>query len=148
VIYRDVLRNARMPELARQFFCAALVAEAAELRDAAAGHFLSAAWACDDSGATEQARICRDRAAEMFAKAIEWGDVPTDSPVVHGVHADMLRRAGRYDEALAALAAAGVGDPDDDEHGQAATVLAFIRDLAAAGDDSPHSVAEAFASDD
>jgi hypothetical protein len=24
----------------------------------------------------------------MLAKAIEWGDVPTESPVVHGVRAD------------------------------------------------------------
>jgi hypothetical protein len=76
LVYTDVLRNARMPALAREFFCAALVAEAAELRDASASHFLSAAW------------------------------------------------------------------------DQAATVLAFIRELAENGDDQPHSVAEAFAKDD
>jgi hypothetical protein len=145
IIYRDVLENARMPELARQFFCAALVAEASEQRDASAGHFVSAAWACDDAGAAEQARICRDRAAEMLAKAIEWGDVPTESPVVHGVRADLLRRAGRHDDALAALDAAGLCDEDEEELGQAAIVL---RELAEAGDDESHSVAEAFAADD
>jgi hypothetical protein len=144
IIYRDVLENARMPELARQYFCGALVAEAAELRDQASSHFLSAAWACDDSGAVEQARICRDRAAEMLAKAIEYGDVPSESPVVHGVRADMLRRAGRYEEALTALDAVTANDTDD-EPTQAATVLAFIRELAEAGDDEVHSVAEAFA---
>jgi hypothetical protein len=148
IIYRDVLENARMPELARQYFCAALVAEAAELRDQASSHLLSAAWACDDSGAAEQARICRDRAAEMLAKAIEWGDVPSESPVVHGVRADMLRRAGRYHDSLAALDAATTRDADDDEPTQAATVLAYIRELAEAGDDEAHSVAEAFASGD
>lgn len=145
-MYRDVLENARMPELARQYFCAALVAEAAELRDQASSHFLSAAWACDDSGATEQARICRNRAAEMLAKAIEWGDVPSESPVVHGVRADMLRRAGRYDEAVEALSSIDSGDGG--EATQAATVLAYIRELAEARDDGPHSVAEAFASED
>ena len=106
IVYRDVLENAACPSSRAQYFCAALVAEAADLRDASAAHFLSAAWACDDSGATEQARICRDRAAEMLATAIEWGDVPSESPVVHGVRADMLRRAGRYAEALDALDAA------------------------------------------
>jgi len=146
IVYRDVLENARMPELARQYFCAALVAEAAELRDQASSHFLSAAWACDDSGATEQARICRNRAAEMLAKAIEWGDVPSESPVVHGVRADMLRRAGRYDEAVEALSSIDSGDGG--EATQAATVLAYIRELAEARDDGPHSVAEAFASED
>ena len=146
-IYRDVLENARMPVLARSYFCAALVAEAAALRDASASHFLAAAWACDDAGATKQARICRDRAAEMLAAAIEWGDVPSDNPVVHGVRADVLRRAGRYDEAVVALNAAGAIDADD-EPNQAATVLAFIRELAEARDDRPHSVAEAFAQEE
>ncbi len=147
IVYRDVLENARMPELARRFFCAALVAEAAELRHQSARHFCSAAWACDDAGSTEQARICRDRAAEMLARAIEWGDVPSQSPVVHGVRADMLRRAGRYEEAIEVLDAAGVGGEDDDES-QAATVLAYIRELAESGDDEPHSVAEAFSAED
>lgn len=147
IVYRDVLENARMPELARRFFCAALVAEAAELRHKSARHFCSAAWACDDAGSTEQARICRDRAAEMLARAIEWGDVPSQSPVVHGVRADMLRRAGRYEEAIEVLDAAGVGGEDDDES-QAATVLAYIRELAESGDDEPHSVAEAFSAED
>jgi Arc/MetJ family transcription regulator len=117
-----------------------------KLRSQASSDFLSAAWACDDSGAIEQARICRDRAAEMLARAIEWGDVPSESPVVHGVRADLLRRAGRHDEALAALDAVTASGADDDEPTQAATVLAYIRELAEAGDDEPHSVAEAFAS--
>jgi hypothetical protein len=147
IIYREVLENARMPELAREYFCAALVAEAAELRDGACSHFLSAAWVCDDAGAAEQARICRDRAAEMLASAIEWGDVPTENPVVHGVRADILRRAGRHAEAVAALDTASAIDGEG-EQTQTATVLAFIRELAEAGDDEPHSVAEAFAAED
>jgi hypothetical protein len=134
LVYRDVLEQARMPALARHFFCAALVAEAAERRDAASTHFLEAAWACDDARAAGQARICRDRAAEMLASAIEWGDVPTESPLVHGVRADLLRRAGRYDEAIGACAAGEATlDPASEEQGRAATVLAFIRELAEAG---------------
>ena len=73
LIYRDVLDNARMPELARRYFCAALVAEADERRGDSARRFIDAAWACDDDGAAEQARICRERAAEMLSSAIEWG---------------------------------------------------------------------------
>ena len=148
IVYRDVLENARMPELARTYFCAALVAEAAEQRDVSASHFLSAAWSCDDSGATVQAQICRDRAAEMLTRAIEWGDVPSESPVVHGVRADVLRRAGRYAEALDALDAVPSRDADNDEPTQAYTVLAYIRELAEVGDDDPHSVDEAFAADE
>jgi tetratricopeptide (TPR) repeat protein len=149
VIYRGVLENARMPALARHYFCAALVAEAAELRGDAARRFIDAAWACDDAGAAEQARICRQRAAEMLASALEWGDVPTESPVVRGVLADLLRRAGRYDEAIGALEPCeGLLDPEDEEHQGTATVLGFIRELAEAGDDEAHSVAEAFAAEE
>jgi hypothetical protein len=145
-VYRDLLANARMPALARMFFCAALVAEACEQRGEAASHFREAAWACDDAEAVAQARVCRDRAAEMLAAAIEWGDLPSASPVVHGVRADLLRRAGRHEEALTVCAAAEATlDADGGEDGGAATVLAFIRELAEASDDEAHSVAEAFA---
>ena len=148
ILYRDVLENARMPAIARHFFCAALVAEADERRGVAAGHFVDAAWACDDAGAVEQARICRERAAEMLAKAIEWGDAP-ETPVSRGVLADLLRRAGRYDDAIDVLVAGeALLDLDDEHHGRTATVLGFIRELAEVGDGDAHSVAEAFAAEE
>ena len=148
-MYRDVLEKAKMPALARHFSCAALVAEAAERREAAAWHFAEAAWACDDSGATEQARICRDRAAEMLASAIAWGDVATENVVIHGVIADLLRRAGRYEEALAACATGEAAlDSDDEDDAPTATVLAFIRELAESQDDDVHNAAEAFAAEE
>jgi tetratricopeptide (TPR) repeat protein len=146
IVYRDILDNARMPELARHYFCAALVAEAGAYREISAQHFISAAWACDDAGAGEQARLCRDRAAETLAAAIEWGDVSSGSAVVHGVRADLLRRAGRFDDAIEALeAAAATLGADSQEDEGTATVLAFIRELAEVGDAAAHCVAEAFA---
>ena len=135
-----------MPLLARRFFCAALVAEADERRDVAFSQLLSAAWACDDSGVEEQARICRDRAVEMLAAAMEGGDVPASNPVGHVVLADVLRRAGRFEEAMAACAVAESGLlSEDGEESRTAAVIAFIRALAEAADDDVHVVAEAFA---
>ena len=149
VVYRDVLERAKMPALARRFFCAALVAEAGELRERAAWHFLEGAWACDDSGAAGQARICRERAAEMFLSALEHGDVAADNVVVHGVVADLLRRSHRFDEELAACRTGEASlDPEDEEDASNAAVLAFIRVLAEARDDDVHNAAEAFAADD
>jgi hypothetical protein len=146
LVYRNVLEKAKLPALARHFFCAALVAEAAELREQAAWHFVEAAWACDDNGAVEQAGICRERAAEMLASALAYGDVSRDNAVVHGVRADLLRRAGRHDEAIAACAEGEAGlDPEDEADGRTATVLGFIRELAEVGDVDVHSAAEAFA---
>jgi hypothetical protein len=148
-IYRDVLERAKLPARARRFFCAALVAEAAEQREQSAWHFLEAAWACDDRGATQQARTCRERAAEMLGSALAYGDVATENAVVHGVLADLLRRAGRDDEAIAACATGEAAlDPDDENDRQTATVLAFIRELAEAGDVDVHNAAEAFAADE
>ena len=83
---------------------------------------------CDDSGATEQARICRDRAAEMLSSALAWGDIASENVVVHGVLADLLRRAGRYDDAVAACATGEAAlDLNDDGDAPTPTVLAFIR---------------------
>jgi tetratricopeptide (TPR) repeat protein len=149
VVYRDVLERARMPRLARHLFCAALVAEAAERREQAAWHFAEAAWACDDAGAAEQARTCRQRAAEMFSAALAWGDVSAESAVVHGVRADLLRRAGRFDEALAALdAAEATLDLEEDSGSSSAVVLGYLLELVEAADDAAHNVAEAFSTRD
>jgi tetratricopeptide (TPR) repeat protein len=146
VLYREVYERAKMPTLARRLFCAALVAEGAEERQQAAWHFVEAAWACDDAGATAQARICRERAAEMFAAALAWGDIPVESTVVHGVRADLLRRAGRYEDALSAIEAAEATiDADDEGAEHAVCVLAYLRELVEAEDDTCHNAAEAFA---
>ncbi|MCS7006343.1 MAG: hypothetical protein RMM28_03735 [Thermoleophilia bacterium] len=146
LVYREVYERAKMPALARHLFCAALVAEGAEDRVQAAWHFVEAAWACDDAGATAQARVCRERAAEMFASALAYGDIPTESTVVHGVRADLLRRARRYEDAREALEAAeATVDLEDEEAAHALVVLRYLGELIDAEDDGCHNAAEAFA---
>lgn len=151
VVYRGVLERSRLPRLARAYFCQALVAEWAGRASCAARAFLAAAWACDDARASEQARICRDRAAELLERAIEQGDHEPPREVVLCVLADLRRRAGRFDEALEACAEAEsvLAEAGDDEGaGATAAVASFIRALAEAGDDECHNAAEAFAADE
>jgi Uncharacterized protein conserved in bacteria (DUF2225) len=154
VVYREVLQRSRLPKLARSLFCAALVSEAAGEPDASGWWFLEAAWACDDKNARGQARICRERAAEMFGRALETGETERPAPVMHTLIAEVWRRAGRFDEALEACAAvkAELGhepaETDDDERIGTATVAAFVRSLVIAGDDDARSCAEAFADDE
>ena len=67
--------------------------------------------------------------------------------------AELWRRAGRFDDALAACDAADaeLADAaldDDEERSGAAAVAAFVRALAEAGDDGGRSCAEAFAGDE
>jgi hypothetical protein len=154
-VYRDVLERSRLPRLARSLFCAALVHEAAGRSEAAGWRFLEAAWACDDRGSRAHARTCRERAAEMFTRALETGEAEPPDAVVQTLIADVWRCAGRFDDALAACDAADeeladvapVGD-DAEERAGAATVVEFVRTLALAGDDGPRNAAEAFAEDE
>lgn len=147
--YRELLERARMPRLARHLFCAGLVAEGAGEREAAAWRFLEAAWACDDHFAVVPARMCRERAAEMFESALARGEATAPAGSVKTLLADVLRRAGRFDDAIAAseeaeLLVAREEDADDPE-ADAAAVPRYVRALAEAGDDRTHNVAEAFA---
>lgn len=157
VTYREVLERSKLPRVARSLFCAALVAEAAGRLDSSAWRFLEAAWACDDKSADRQARICRERAAEMFAKALELGETQPPDAVVHTLIAEIWRRCGRFDDALAACAAAEaelgstVATDDEeveDERSGAAAVVAYIRTLAIAGEDDRRNCAEAFDHDE
>ncbi len=72
---------------------------------------------------------------------------------MHTLIAEIWRRAGRFDDALAACAAAEAElgtsfDADDedaeDERSGTAAVAAFVRDLAIAGEDGRRNCAEAF----
>jgi hypothetical protein len=146
--YRDVLERSRPPRLARSLFCSALVDEAAGLPESAGWRFLEAAWACDDKNAREPASTCRQRAAEMFRRALVSGEAEAPHALVLTVMADLWRRAGRFDDAIeaAAEAEALLTEADEDDR-PTALVAAFIRALADADDDALHSTAEVFSSD-
>lgn len=149
VVYQGVRSGSRLPRLARDYFCAALVAEGAATPDpeCSARRFLEAAWACDDTGAAAQARICRQRAAEMLQLAIATGDLEPPEEVAWAVVADTERRAGRFDKALQACdqAEQALADTGDESSSVTAAVVAYIRELVDAEDDACHGAAEAFA---
>ena len=156
-VYQDVLKASALPKLARSLFCAALVVESSGEAETTAWWFLQAAWACDDKNARTAARTCRERAAEMFVRALETGETERPAPVMHTLIAEVWRRAGRFDEALEECAAAKADldvlllsdDPEEeDERIGTSTVATFVRNLAIAGDDDVRSCAEAFADDE
>ncbi len=146
-VYSEVLERSRLPRLARSYFCAALVSEAAGALEESAWRFLQAAWACDDKDARDAARICRERAAEMFGRALTEAATEAHDEVVLTLSADVWRRAGRFENAIATaerverLAEQSDGQEDT---AVAAVVAAFIRGLAEAGDDALHNSSEAF----
>jgi hypothetical protein len=151
VVYRDVLERSKLPRLARSLFCSALVCEGAGEPEEAGWLFLKAAWACDDKRARAHARTCRERSAEMFARTIETSEAEAPEAVVLTLSADIWRRAGRFDQAIAIAQQVEqlVSGAESDEDGAGAAVVAgYIRELAEAGDHDLHNSAEAFAERD
>ena len=146
-VYREVLERSALPRLARSLFCSALVQEAAGDPSGAGWRFVEAAWACDDVPEPAQARACRDRAVEMFRRALERGEAGAPRGVVLTLVADLLRRSRRFDESAAAAGSAArllaelAGDEDD---AATAEIARYIGELAAVGDDQAHCCAEAF----
>ncbi len=57
--------------------------------------FLHAAWVCDDSGDTVGAMICRNRSIGLYDESLFGGSVGRRVR-----HVDLLRRTGRFEEAL------------------------------------------------
>jgi hypothetical protein len=150
VIYRDVLERSGLPRLARSLFCSALIHEAAGDPERSAWRFLEAAWACDDRDRHAQARLCRERAVEMFQRALTDGEAEAPDGVILTVISDLLRRAQHFHEAVEVASNAEDlvgGDPEEGELAGAVTVAKFIRALAEAGDDESHNAAEAFAAE-
>ncbi|MDI1289337.1 MAG: hypothetical protein PSX37_05210 [bacterium] len=62
-------------------------------------HSLSAAWACDDEFRDELAIPCRLRTAQLIRDFLERSEPDDDTPTVRLVLMDVLRRAGKFDEA-------------------------------------------------
>ncbi|MFP2962652.1 hypothetical protein ACLEPN_33985 [Myxococcus sp. 1LA] len=103
--YRARLHHPETPALLNRFLCLALLSDAAGAVRNAAECRLHAAWVADDAGLEELARRCRSEAADLLLQApslTPWepGD-ETDWEGWRGVQlVDLLRRAGRGDEAL------------------------------------------------
>ena len=107
----------------------------------AARSAIEAAWVCDDHGLHEAAVRCRLRAVERLRESQADGDELYEDPSVeYAVMVDLLRRAGRFEEAVDEVDAA-LGDSE----GEVAAVLAFSRSLAVARDSGRYTVEDALA---
>jgi len=105
--YRTQLGDTSSPALANTFLCQAILLEETGNEQAAAWSAINAAWACDDEGATEAAVRARLRAVELFrlelAEGGEFGESDELGDIFaseHALLAELLRRAGRFDEAI------------------------------------------------
>jgi hypothetical protein len=99
--YRNQLASQNYPELANAFLCLRMVSESAGSIADAAWASIRAAWTCDDSQAGEAAARCRSEAVRLIHALREQGQTLARQPGAdEAMLADLLRRAGRFEEAL------------------------------------------------
>lgn len=139
--YQDQLNDPAYPELAKSFLCRGILDRESGDYAAAAWAFLCAAWDCDDAGQSEQAIACRRKAVDMLAEAKRKGqqDAAGQDGTATAILVDLLRRAGRRDEARNVIAERRSGISDD----VVLRVLDFQAVLLERGDVAAHTVAEA-----
>lgn len=139
--YARQLADPTYPDLANSFLCESLIEEVSGNYSAAAWSVIFAAWACDDAGTEGRARTCRNRAVAMIRKAHESGQrISRDDGVEIGIEVDLLRRAGRMDEASELIRTKRPTITDQ----MTLTVLAFQEELIAKADEACHTISEAF----
>jgi hypothetical protein len=128
--YQAQLVEEGIPELARSLLGVAFIAEELGDEAEAARCTIEAAWVCDDEEATEAARRCRLRAVSLVYECEAEGDELFSDPYAdHAVIIDLLRRAGRFEEAVR-QADADLAEAE----GEIVALLGFSRSLATAGD--------------
>jgi LSD1 subclass zinc finger protein len=102
--YLDASHDPTLPQLARDYVCAALCLIETSDHQVAARRFLSAAWACDDALGphSEPGKACRRRSLDAYARMKAAGSQVSDK---HGtdelIQIDMLRRIGEFEKAIA-----------------------------------------------
>lgn len=102
--YQSTLTDPGYPPLARRFLAYAHLAAVAEDHRSTAWAMLRAAWVCDDQGAeyVDQSAACRNRVGEALYGLHAQGESFTNDQQTDGIlRLDLLRRAGRFDEAIA-----------------------------------------------
>lgn len=137
--YTRQLSDPAYPELANSFLCKALLDNHVEDYAAAAWSLIHAAWACDDRNRDGLAKACRSRAADMFKRALNTGQkVAEQSGVETAIQVDLLRRAGRFNEARQLI---HEQRPEITEE-IILKILTFQENLIAKGDEACHNISE------
>jgi len=139
--YKKQLKNPRFPKLANAFLCFSMIMEETGNFAKAGWACVYAAWACDDANNDVGARKCRERAVALLRQAKQ-ADQRFAKRVGEeiAIMADLLRRAGRFEEALV------VCDEGLKKHlGKTMRkVLMFQKELIRKGDTSCHEIEEVF----
>lgn len=134
-VYRAQLDHSDFPPLANAFLCYALIEEKNWNVTEAAWGCIYASWACDDAKTTEAAISCRNKALALLEK-----ETDLISGDRYALRIDLLRRAERFDEALALSHEA----LDQELKDIIQKIIRYEQQLIAAADSACHNVKEVF----
>jgi hypothetical protein len=138
--YKERLNDPTCPELANSFLCKAIIDRKSRALAAATLSFMWAAWSCDDSGHFDQARECRQKAAEMLVIAEDDGQqVFKREGANTAILVDLLRRSCQIEQARKVIAARRGGITEE----VIVRILDFQTTLLDKNDVSCHTSAEA-----
>jgi hypothetical protein len=138
--YAETLQNADLPEAAQAFFCYSIIKESEEQFAAAGWASVQAAWQCDDKALEGAAVDYRMNAVRLFRLARDREDEFVDIPGGEAaLLTDLLRRAGRFDEARNECVQVDGAAVED----VIKSLLDYQLVLVNAGDQGSHTVAEA-----
>lgn len=137
--YRSQLEDKAFPDLANSFLCKAMIAEREGRFSEAAWATIHAAWACDDAGYEESAGKCRAKAVGLMKKGREKGERFAEQDGVDiAIMTDLLRRSGRFEEALALIEENLDGITED----IVKKILMFQKKLISQSDTRCHTISE------
>ena len=98
--YQKQLKDKSFPKLANTFLCSSMIQESSGSYQASAWRAIHAAWACDDFGFNDSAKICRIKALSMIRKGKSKGQSFMKSREESlCIQVDLLRRAEKFEEA-------------------------------------------------
>jgi hypothetical protein len=138
--YKERLNDPTCPELANSLLCKAIIDRKSRALAAATLSFMWAAWSCDDSGHFDQARECRQKAAEMLVIAEDDGQqVFKREGANTAILVDLLRRSCQIEQARKVIAARRGGITEE----VIVRILDFQTTLLDKNDVSCHTSAEA-----
>lgn len=107
---------------------------------AAGWAYVHAAWACDDAGTTDAATACRSEAIRLLRRSKAQGaSFIEPAGAEEAILADLLRRSGRFDEAIEA-SRTGLGRAQEEI---VRNVLSCEIELAGQRDSECHSISDA-----
>ncbi|MBR3350438.1 MAG: hypothetical protein IKG55_10235, partial [Solobacterium sp.] len=134
-VYRTCADRNFASDLAADFYRCYMNAMCEFHEETAMLALLHAAWACDDEGDEENAKMCRREAEDLF------GIVRCDSDDYLILRADLLRRSGQFDRLIEMY------KDIHSENEMAKKILRFEEQRAAAHDTRRYTVADVLPDD-